>query len=362
MVPRLRAGGLVRRTRNALRYAAGTHAPRVGATPKDVVWQRDKAQLWRYRSDRIRFATPVVLVHSLVSRSFILDLRPGNSLVEFLRDFGFDVYLVDWGVPDELDAENTLETYVDEYLPLAVGAVLEQSGCSEVTLDGYCLGGVLALLYTAGHAAAPVRNLVTMATPVDMAAMGAMVALIREGRLDPDDLVDETGNVPPDKLLNGFRMLAPTDQVVQYVNVWQHLSNDEFLRGHRAMAAWAHGHIPFPGAAFRQIVQLMVRDNSLADGRLALGGRVVQLSDVRCDVLNVIAEGDTVVPPAAVEPLARLIGDGRVDELRVAAGHIAFAAGRQARTVTLPRLAAWIAAHSADGPARLSRAPRAAGA
>jgi poly[(R)-3-hydroxyalkanoate] polymerase subunit PhaC len=238
---------------------------------------------------------------------------------------------VDWGVPDELDADNTLETYVDEYLPRAIAAVRRESACGDVTLVGYCLGGVLTLLYAASRPDAPVRNLVTMATPVDLAEMGAMVALIRDGRLDPDELLDETGNVPPDVLLSGFRMLVPTDQV------------DRFVEGHQAMAAWAHDHIPFPGAAFRQVVELLVRRNMLAGGRLPLADRVVDLADIRCDVLNVMAEQDTVVPVGAVEPLTRLVA---ADELRLPAGHIAFAAGRQARTDTLPRLAEWIRRHS----------------
>jgi poly[(R)-3-hydroxyalkanoate] polymerase subunit PhaC len=336
----------LRRARNGLRYLAGTRPPAVGRTPKDVVWQRDKAQLWRYRSNRVRFSPPVVLVHSLVSRSLILDLRPGHSLVEFLRDAGFDVYMVDWGVADELDAENTLETYIDEYLPRAIRAACAESGSDEVTLNGYCLGGVLALLYAAGHADAPVRNLVTMAAPIDLSALGAMVALIREGRLEADDLLDETGNVPPDVLLSGFRMLVPTDQLVQYVNLWERMWSDEFVEAHQAMAAWAHDHVPFPGAAFRQIVDLLVRRNALMSGRVTIGGRVIKLADARCDVLNVMAEQDTVVPIAAAAPLADLLSVARVDELRIPAGHVAFAAGRHARTLTMPRLAGWLASHS----------------
>jgi polyhydroxyalkanoate synthase len=339
--------GLLRRARNGARVVAGTGAPAVGATPKDVVWQRDKAQLWRYRSDGPP-GPVVVLVHSLVTRSFILDLRPGNSMVEFLRDAGFDVYLVDWGVPDELDAENTLETYVDEYLPRAVAAACAESRCQAVTLVGYCLGGVMALLYAAAHPDAPVRNVVTMATPVDFSALGATVGTIREGRLDADDLLDETGNVPPDLLLRGFRTLVPTDRLVQYVNLWERLSDDRFVEGHRAMAAWAHGHIPFPGAAFRQIVDLLVRRNVLMSGRMPLGARTVDLADLRCDVLSVLAERDTVVPLPAAQAIAGLVG-GQVEELTVSAGHVAFAIGPQAKKVTLPRLAAWIRARDAPG-------------
>src|SRR6516164_2243040 len=84
----------VLRARNGIRYVRGTHRPALGVTPKDTVWSRDKAQLWRYRSGHVRTRVPVVIVTSLVSRSYILDLLPGSSSVEFLRDAGFDVFML----------------------------------------------------------------------------------------------------------------------------------------------------------------------------------------------------------------------------------------------------------------------------
>jgi polyhydroxyalkanoate synthase len=110
------------RGRNGLRYAAGTSRPKVGRTPKDVVWRHHKAELWRYRNDDVRYRPPVVIVHSLVSRSYVLDLYPGNSAVAFLLKQGLDVFLLDWGVPDEADAGNTLEHYCDEGIPDAIAA------------------------------------------------------------------------------------------------------------------------------------------------------------------------------------------------------------------------------------------------
>ena len=225
------------RARNGVRYVRGTHAPQVGATPKEVVWQRGKAELWRYRNGPVKYGPPVLIVHSLVSRSYILDLRPGNSLVEYLTAAGLDVYMLDWGVPDELDADNDLERYVDFYLPRAVEAVRRESGSDEVTLIGYCLGGVLAALYAAGHEQAPVRNLILMATPVDFDQMGAMVAFLREGRLNAEELVDDTGNVPADVLYSGFYMQAPTTEIAQKATLLDNLWNDEFVEGFQAMGA-----------------------------------------------------------------------------------------------------------------------------
>jgi poly[(R)-3-hydroxyalkanoate] polymerase subunit PhaC len=335
----------VRRGRNGLRYAAGTTRLKVGQTPKDVVWQRDKAQLWRYRGAPVAYRQPIVIVHSLISRSYVLDLYPGNSLVQFLQQAGFEVYLLDWGVADAVDAHNTLETYVDEYIPPAVAVAAGPDG---VTLMGYCMGGLLSLLSVARHDSLPVRNLVTIATPVDFDALGAATALVRPGRLEPELLLDDTGNVPPDAVATGFRMLTPTADLVQYATLWQNLWNDEYVDGYQAMAQWAGDHVPFPGGVMRQVVDQLVRENALVNGTLRLGGRDVELAAIRCSVLNVIAQRDHIVPPDGSAPLTRLVGSEDAEELLLKAGHVGLLAGRQANRVTLPQIAAWLQSHSEE--------------
>jgi len=335
------------RARNGVRYARRTIRPTVGATPKDVVWQRDKAQLWRYEGGPIRFDPPVLIVHSLVSRSYILDLRPGSSMVEYLVNKGLDVWMLDWGVPDELDADNTFETYVDEYIPRAVAALRARTGSSEVTMAGYCLGGVLAMLYAAGHEDARVRNLILMATPANFAEMGPLVAAVREGRLNSDDVLDDSGNVPADAIHSGWVMLAPTTQIAQYATLLENLWNDEFVEGYQAMARWTRDHVPFPGAAFGQVVEQLIRGNVLMRGSMRLGGRTIHFEDVPGNVLNAMAERDNVVPLAAAAPLTKLVGHpDRREELRLPGGHVTFSTGRNWAKHTMPELTRWIVAHS----------------
>ena len=336
------------RGRNGLRYAAGTSRPKVGQTPKDVVWRRHKAQLWRYRSDARRYRPPVVVVHSLVSRSYVLDLYPGNSAVAFLLRSGLDVLLLDWGVADEADADNTLETYVDGYIPAALAAAQEATGAREVTLLGYCFGGVLALLCAARHPELPLRNLVLMATPVDFRGMEAITAMVRAGRLEPDDLIDETGNVPPEAVEGAFRLLKPTAEASQYANLWQNLWNDEYMEGYQAMGQWTRDHVPFPGATFRQVVEHLVRRNALVEGELVLGGRPVDLGAIDRPLLNVVAERDHIVPLAAARPVPEVVGSGQGEELLLHAGHVGLVAGRAAAKVTLPGIVDWIVAHSEE--------------
>jgi polyhydroxyalkanoate synthase len=338
----------VLRARNGLAYLAGTNRPAIAQTPKDVVWRRDKAQLWRYRTDAatVSVAPPILIVHSLVSKSYVLDLMPNNSMIRFLLEEGFDVFLLDWGVADPAEAENTLEDYVDDYIPEAIEATLRESGADELTVIGYCFGGVLTLLLAAGHPELPIRNLVTLATPADYSKMGFMSQMFARGRLDPDDVIDETGLVSSTRMDEGFQALKPTDHVVQQVNLFQNLWNAEFVDGFLAMNRWARDQVPFPGAAFRQTVQTLIRDNALMRGVIPFGRGEVRLEDITMPYLNVFAEQDGIVPAAASEPITELVGSRDASELRLQSGHVGFVAGRQAAKVARPQIADWIRRHS----------------
>jgi polyhydroxyalkanoate synthase len=335
------------RARNGVKYFAGTGRPQVGQTPKDVVWKRDKVELWRYRSDRRRWRPPVFIVHSLISRSYVLDLSPDNTFVGRLLEAGLDVFLIDWGVPDQRDADNGIETYVDYYLPHAVRALQAEAGSDGLTVLGYCLGGDLALLLAARHPELPVRNLITVAAPVDFARMGLYSRLFSDGRLDADALIDATGNVPPRSVYNAFRVIKPTGDVNSYVMLWQDLGSDERMAAYQAMSQWTKDHVPFPGAAFRQLVQMM-RDNAIVSDTVMLSGKPVHLADIRCPFLSVLAERDHISPVASVGPVVHLVGSSDVEEIRLPAGHVGLMASRTASKWTIPRIVDWTHRHSQE--------------
>ena len=332
------------RARNGVKYVTGIDRPQVGTTPKDVVWRRDRAELWRYRSDQVSVGTPVLVVMSLVSRSYILDLYPGMSFVQALRDAGFDAYLLDWGIPDERDAGNGLSTYVDDLLPAAIDAVLDTSAANEVNLIGYCYGGVLSLLLGAAHPDLPVASLVTMATPVDYTEMGMFGRMFDGRRLDPQDLIDDTGNVPPEVIRNAFRVLKPTADLTQYAVLWEKLWDDKQMEGFQVMGQWTRDHIPFPGKAFRETVDLM-RDGAFMQDRVRLDGRLLSLADLTWPVLNVVAAKDHIVPSAAALPVCDLVGSARAETLELPAGHVGLVMGRAAATTTLPQIFGWLREH-----------------
>ena len=331
------------RARNGVKYVTGIDRPKVGQSPKDVVWRRDKAELWHYRPGDAPpvHRTPVLIVMSLVSRSYILDLYPGASFIGALRDAGFDVWMLDWGIPDELDADNGLTYYVDDLLPAAVDALLEESGEDEVSLIGYCYGGVLSLLLGAAHPDLPVASLVTMATPVDFDEMGMFGRMFDDGRLEPADLLDDTGNVPPDVMRNAFRVLKPTADLAQYAVLWEKLWDDKQMEAFQVMGQWTRDHIPFPGRAFRETVALM-REDALLHDRVRLDGRRVSLRDLTWPLLNIVAEKDHIVPCGAARPVVDLVGSAQAKTLELPAGHVGLVMGRSAAKTTMPAIFAWL--------------------
>jgi polyhydroxyalkanoate synthase len=284
----------------------------------------------------------------LVGRAYVFDLWKDNSVAQLLMDAGFDVFVLDWGEAQEEDAVNTLETYLQGYLPRAMKAVLRETGASEVSVIGYCMGGNFALHGIAAQPDLPVRNLVVMATPIDFRHLGTLIDALADGRIDPESVVDRTGNVPGALVRQSFKSRKPTSDLVNYANLWQHLWRDEYMEGFQAIGRWLHDHVPVPGALFQQVVQQWIRDNGFVNGRLRLGGRSVSLGDIRIPTLAVIAERDDIVPEAATAPIVDALTGTQVELMRLDAGHASLTSGRKAVKVLLPQVFDWLARHSEE--------------
>jgi polyhydroxyalkanoate synthase len=112
------------------------------------------------------------------------------------------------------------------------------------------------------------------------------------------------------------------------------------------MARWAREHVPIPGAAFRQIAKHWLRDNGFVEGTLRVAGQPIDLRDVNCPTLSIIALGDDLVPPEAARPIADVLGADDFELLELEAGHAGLTTSRKAATTTIPTLIEWLGRHS----------------
>ncbi len=323
------------RARNGISMVTGIRRTDVGLSSKDVVWQRGRSELWHYRSDDVRLGPPLLVIYSLFNRSYILDLRPGNSVIEQLIAAGFDVYLLDWGVPDERDAANQFEDYVDSYMPAVVQRICELSGAETINMMGYCVGGTLSLLHAAHHPDTPLRSLTVLTTPADLRQLGPMAEIM--SRSDLDDVLGPDGMVPPSVIMQGFRALAPIGEVTSRLDLLEKLWSDEYVTAYQAMTGWATDQVPLPAGVARQFKR-MAEENAFLDDRIFLGGDQVHLSDIRMPFLHVLGLRDHIVPLAAAAPLIELVGSTDKKELRLDAGHVGLLVGRTAAKTTVPTI------------------------
>src|SRR5437588_345080 len=337
------------RARNGIKYVTGGEWAPLAPTPSDVVWGEGKVRLRRYRRQGAAgLGPPVLCFLGLVGRAYVFDLWKDNSIVSLLMEAGFDPFVLDWGEPDEDDSVNTLETYLQGYLPRAIKAVLAGSGAREVSVIGYCMGGNLALHGLAGQPDLPVRNLVVMATPVDFRHLGPLIDALALGRIDPRSVLDGTGNVPGALVRQSFKLRKPTGDLVNYANLWQHLWRDDYMEGYQAIGRWLADHVPVPGELFLQVAEQWLRDNGFVNDGLRLGGRPARLGAIGIPTLAVIGERDDIVPEAATAPIVDILSGTKVELMRLDGGHASLTSGRKAVKVLLPQVFDWLARHSEE--------------
>lgn len=301
----------------------GRARPPVGSTPHDVAWAENKWRLLRYRPTAdagARYATPVVLVPSLINRHYVLDLLPDKSLAGWLVARGHDVYCVDWGTPGPEDRYLGLADIADRYLGRALRVAAREAGRPPHVL-GYCMGGTLAAVHAALH---PRRlaSLTTLAAPVTFGDDGLLAAWTRSRSFDVDALVDATGNVPWQLLQGAFHLLRPTLNLAKMVNVLDRAWNDRFLDGYLALETWANDNVSLPGEFYRSWIDDFYRHDRLARGELMVGGRPVALGDITAPVLAVSFEHDHIAPAASCELLVERVGATDKRAQRLPGSHI----------------------------------------
>jgi polyhydroxyalkanoate synthase subunit PhaC len=138
-----------------------TSGPSLGLTPKDILHSRGTMNLYHSRpiADEI-YRVPILIVMATTNRGYILELVPGQSFIEFLLKRGYDVYMLDWSAPKPEEKGLRMEDYVLDFIPDCIRRVQQDSGEQDISVIGYCFGGVLSLLYGSIFHDGPMKNLI----------------------------------------------------------------------------------------------------------------------------------------------------------------------------------------------------------
>lgn len=304
----------------------------VGTTPKQEVFRIDKTVLYHYEPLAARqIKTPVIVVYGLVGRYTMADLQEDRSLIRNMLGQGVDLYAVDWGHPTRTDRWLTLEDYVDSYLNACVDFVCREHRIDRVTLLGICEGGTFTTCYAALYPER-IANLILTITPVDfhgdqreMRSNFGFINLWTRSLAseDIDRLIEANGNLPAELMSFVFSMMTPLNSLTKYnVGLFDVMDDEKKLLNFLRMEKWLADRVDHPGEAAKQWLKDLYQQNKLIKGEFELGGRRVDLKNIRMPVLNVFAQDDHIIPPQSSQALKGAIGSDDYTELSLPGGHV----------------------------------------
>lgn len=313
------------------RLLMGPLTPQV-QTPHEIAWMWERSTLLHYRlpSVRRKYATPILIIPPLMVKPSIFDLRPAHSMVGYFLSRGFDVYMIDFGVPKDEDEGIKVDDYVLDFIPNAVKKIGEKNKSGQVSLVGWSMGGIMSYTYCGYFGKeANVRNVVTIGSPLNFSKMFPMNYLAKSADL-PGALkvIEYLGNIPPVVTRNGFKLISPMATLTRYLDLYKNYWDREWVAGYETIGNWVDDFIPYPGAAFRQFVTDFVKDDRLRHGSLKIAGTHVDLKRVAANLCVVVGTTDKIAAPESVGDAINIIQSAPVKKrIDAPLGHIGLVAG-----------------------------------
>lgn len=309
-----------------------------------------------------RFLIPLVMVPPLGVFGWIFDLLADRSLVRYFLAHGFEVYLIDWGKPGPEDSGLSLETYTVDWFPKALKAIREHSGSEELSLLGYCMGGLLSLLYLGVSKDDKVANLITIASPIDTYKANAFAgpvaralswpaSLVKKAGFQLDSLSDQSFHVPGKTLSILFKMTNPLGVVSSYVELIRNMADDDYVARYMTMNEWFTNMPDYPGATVQEMTRKMGLYNRFAKGKFRIGANhVADLSAVNCNLLAFAGDNDKIVSIAGARAILSVVSSADKAFHIVPGGHAGVFTGSKAVHTTWNISKDWLQLRSKSFP------------
>ena len=280
----------------------------LACTPGAVVYRNHLFELIQYAptTDTVQ-AEPILITPAWIMKYYILDLSPHNSMVRWLTDQGFTVFMMSWRNPGAEDRDIGFDDYRRHGVMNAITAALDVSGAERLHAVGYCLGGTLLSVATSAMARDGddrLASLTLLAAQLDFSDPGELQLFIGESEVAMlESIMDQAGYLDSRQMAGAFNMLRSNDLV------WSRLVREYFLglpKGRVDMMAWNADTTRMPAAMHSEYLRGFYMENAFANGRWRVEGRPVSFTDVCAPVFAVGAEKDHVAPWRSVYKLRRL--------------------------------------------------------
>jgi poly[(R)-3-hydroxyalkanoate] polymerase subunit PhaC len=307
---------------DATAFAPGKN---LAMTPGEVIYRNRLIELIQYKPQtKTVHQIPLLIIPPWINRYYILDMQPRNSMVRYLVEQGFTVFMISWKNIDASVNDITFEDYLDLGPLQASEAICEITGSDAVNVMGYCIGGTLlamALAYLAVKKDRRFRSATFMVTLLDFTRVGDTAIFMGEETIDfIEQQMMQRGYLDSREMSNMFNLLRSNDLI------WANVVNN-YLLGKEPPAFdllyWnSDGTRMARDAHSWYLRNTYVENNLVRPGRIVLKGKALDLGHIVQDIYAVGAEKDHIVPWDAAWRITQLVG-GKVRFVLASSGHIA---------------------------------------
>ncbi|MCT4609593.1 MAG: class I poly(R)-hydroxyalkanoic acid synthase [Pelagimonas sp.] len=291
----------------------------------EVVYRNRMMELIQYKptTDQVH-EIPVVLFPPWINKFYILDLKPSNSLIRWVVDQGYTLFVVSWINPDASYSETGLEDYVEDGYLTAIDTVKKICGTKQVNAVGYCIAGTtlsLTLSLLKKRKDKSIKSATFFTALTDFSDTGEFTPFLTNDFADGiEEEISQEGLLPSFIMARTFSFLRANDLV--YGPAIRHYMMGETPPAFDLLY-WNGDGANLPGKMFSEYLRGLCQRNEFAEGTFEMFGETLSVADVDVPLMSIATETDHIAAARQVYLGVQKMGSKDKQFVLGESGHIA---------------------------------------
>lgn len=306
-----------------------------------IVQNVNGANLYKFKSGNIaRNQRPLLIIPSLVNRSYIFNLNKDRSIISFVKEQGIDAYVLDWCNLEGKEF-SSLSGVINIIISGAIDHLLKlHPQHHNIDVLGYCMGGILALGAARNRS---IRNIVLLASPWDFQhEKNHLARLVRIGASGALGIIDQKGKLPLQWIQALFASLDSDAAIQKFIKFSKMDQNSTEAKMFIDVEDWLNDNVDIPENIARSCLKNWFIDNALVQNNWSFGGSDFDLKSINSNILIVASTNDRIVPYETVISMKDFFTNAQVEVIKSTCGHIGFIAGKNAIQETWHPIINWL--------------------